>query len=100
MNRRSFLIGIAQVSLAGLLAAAAPRTILATPAGRMLRGTGHGKLYESQDGGQTWQQIVNFGPQYTVLDLFERRGSFYARLGFDKYSFLLQSSDGLTWWTA
>ena len=111
MNRRAFIKSVALTSLAGFAAISMP-TLQASagltppPAevsikarGRMVKGTRDGRLFESLDGGNTWRALVNFGPQCPILEIQQRRGALYARVGFQRYSFLLKSADGRTWIT-
>ena len=69
MNRREFFKGIATISLATLLGAAAP---LRTPVefkGKMLKPAPGGRILESADGGRNWQFNANFGPECSILEL-------------------------------
>jgi hypothetical protein len=99
MNRRNFLIGMTAASLASLLTLNPPLSLQARAAGQMFQGTADGRILISGDGGDTWQPLANFGPHLSVVELFADGGSLYARLGFEGYTFLLQSSDGKTWRT-
>jgi hypothetical protein len=112
MNRRAFiksvtlstLAGIAAISMPTLQASAgltpAPAEIQVKALGKLLRGTRDGKLFESLDGGASWKSLTNFGPQYAILEIQTRRGVLYARVGFQRFSFVLSSTDGRTWRTA
>jgi hypothetical protein len=111
MNRRAFIKGVALSSLAGFAAISTPTLqasagLTSPPAevqvktpGRMVKGTRAGQLFESLDGGSSWRPLVNFGPQYPILEIQQRQGALYARVGFQRYSFLLKSADGHTWRT-
>lgn len=100
MNRRKFLTGIAELSVAGLVTTLWPAYFEAKADGRILKGTAEGQIFESVDGGQSWQLIANFGPDCPILEVFQDYGQFYVRIGCQEYSFLVQSLDGRNWWTA
>lgn len=109
MDRRSFLKTMAAAS--GAVAAYAftgtpvrkaaaafqPRPVELTFQGRLLRGMPDGKLLESQDNGQSWQKIADFGSCCAVLTLLERGGMVYAQVGHKNFSFLLRSADARVW---
>ena len=111
MNRRAFIKGVALSSLAGVAAISMPTlqasaSLTPPPAevrvnalGRIVKGTRDGQVFESLDGGSSWQALVNFGPQCPILEIQQRQGALYARVGFQRYSFLLKSADGRTWRT-
>ncbi len=99
MNRRNFLTGIAAVSLAGLITIVLPTKAQAQTNGKIFRGTAEGQIFESLDGGQTWQQTANFGQNYPVLNLFEDDDVLYAQLGFQGYHFWLTSQEARIWRT-
>lgn len=67
--------------------------------GRLLRGMPDGKLLESRDEGQSWQEIADFGRQCSVQALLERSGLVYAKVGLRNFTFLLKSADGRAWRT-
>jgi hypothetical protein len=112
MNRRVFiksvtlstLAGLAAISMPTLQASAGltppPAEIQVKALGRLLRGTRDGQMFESLDGGANWRTLTNFGPDYAVLEIQQRRGALYARLGFRRFNFVLTSVDGRTWRTA
>ena len=108
MNRRSFLIGIAKVTLSGIAVAALPGSLMAAvrladpeaiALGKLFKGTRNGRVLESLDGGQTWQPRANFGKHCAVLALVERQGQLWAQIGLQGYSFFLTTSDARTWYT-
>ena len=108
MDRRSFLIGIAKVTLSGIAVAALPGSLVAavraanpetTALGRLFRGTRDGRVLESLDNGKTWQRRTNFGQHCSILALRERGGQLYVQVGVQRYSFYLRSSDAHTWYT-
>jgi len=108
MNRRSFLIGIAKVTLSGIAVAALPGSLMvavraadpeAAALGKLFKGTRDGRVLESLDGGQTWQPRANFGKHCAILALAEHQGQLWAQVGLLGHSFYLTSSDALTWYT-
>ncbi len=111
MDRRDFLKVMTQISTTGLAAAilanlparAAPDASLApiqTEAlGRKFRGTSDGRIFESRDGGRTWQLIANFGKHCAILTLLEHQDQVYAQIGVQGYSFLVRSSNARLWYT-
>lgn len=68
--------------------------------GRQYRGTRDGLVFESADGGRTWQQVANFGSHCAVQALSDRQGKLQARIGVGAYDFGLTSADGRKWYTA
>lgn len=111
MNRRAFLKTLAAGTVAGtILVTTTPvRTILAALISpgpvhlnlkdRLLQGTPDGRIFESRDEGKTWQPLFNFGGHCAILELAERNGLIYARVGVLQYSFVVKSTDGRTWHT-
>jgi len=108
MNRRHFLIGIAKVTLSGIAVAALPGSMMvavraadpeATALGKLFKGTRDGRVFESLDGGQTWQPRANFGKHCAILALAEHQGQLWAQVGLQGHSFYLTSSDARTWRT-
>jgi hypothetical protein len=71
----------------------------ATAFGRQYRGTRDGLVFESIDGGKTWQQVANFGSHCAVQALSNRQGQFQAQIGVGAYDFVLTSVDARTWRT-
>ncbi|GAP12611.1 hypothetical protein LARV_00347 [Longilinea arvoryzae] len=67
--------------------------------GRLLRGTADGRVLESGDNGQTWQQTADFGSHCAVLDLMERDGQVFAKVGLRNMHFTLSSPDARVWRT-
>ena len=107
LNRREFLkTGL----LAAGTAAAAPllSAFNRLPAGlngaammgtKMYRGTQDGRVLESSDGGNTWQQIANLGPAYAVESVQYTQGVLLASAIFQGRAFRLKSVDGRRWYT-
>ncbi|MCL4262376.1 MAG: hypothetical protein KJ069_04145 [Anaerolineae bacterium] len=105
MNRRQFLTMVTAVSAVGLARLSTPHLTFAkglTPALRqtLYRGTRDGKLYESTDGGKSWQLVANFGTHCTVDQIVTRRGGIYVHIICSGYSFDLHSTDARVWRTA
>ena len=63
------------------------------------RGTPGGQISRSLDQGQTWQPLVNFGPQYSVASLYVLDRQIFARLVVSGHPFWLTSVDAVTWRT-
>ncbi|MBE7472658.1 MAG: hypothetical protein HS114_26310 [Anaerolineales bacterium] len=99
MKRRDFLTGLATLSLTGLIKMSLPTKAQAQTNGKIFKGTLEGKIFESLDNGQTWQQTANFGPDCPVLELSEEEEGLFAHLGFQSYNFWLTSPDGRIWRT-
>ena len=98
MNRREFFKGIATISLATLLGAAAP---LPTPVefkGKMLKPAQGGRILESTDGGRNWQFNANFGPECSVLQLTPQDNELFATIDFHGLKFYLKSPNGTIWY--
>jgi photosystem II stability/assembly factor-like uncharacterized protein len=68
--------------------------------GKSYRGTVRGKIYQSADGGKTWQLAAKLGESLPVQELFAHQGQLFARVGFEALHFYLKSNDGRTWYTA
>jgi hypothetical protein len=112
MNRRTFLVSVAAGALAGLATILAPSLqgvitlasslfpVQGNALGGLLEGTGDGRLRQSLDGGHTWQPLANFGEGCAVTGIYEQDGLAYVQLKIQRYTFLLKSADGRTWWTA
>jgi len=111
VNRRNFLKQAAITSLAAVTAVGLPKLQVGahrgtSPAGfqtdagsKRLQGTSDGRILESPDGGKTWQPRANFGKQCSILEIYERNGKLYARVGIQGYDFIVESRDGRTWYT-
>jgi hypothetical protein len=67
--------------------------------GKKYRGTRDGRVLESVDGGQTWQQVANFGSHCSVRALSAGRGQIQAQIGVAGYKFVLTSTDARVWRT-
>ncbi len=108
MNRRSFLIGIAQLTLGGIVVAGLPGRLIASvlaanpearALGRSFKGTRDGQILESLDNGKTWQRCADFGQRCSIVALREREGQLYVQVGVQGHSFYLRSSDAHKWYT-
>jgi len=112
MNRRDFLHSAATVSLATLVGVGVPGLRAATageslsgnggqvaPSGGRFKGTPYGRIFESLDGGKTWQLRADFGAHCAIPEVFESQGKIYARIMVQGYSFLIKSSDARFWYT-
>lgn len=107
MNRRQFLTITTAAAITGLARLAAPPTAAAKGLLPVLRqttlyqGTKDGKLFESTDGGKSWQLIANFGSHCVVEQIVSPRdGGVSIRLNCSGYSFDLLSKDARVWRTA
>ena len=66
---------------------------------RLYKGTSDGRVLISDDGGRTWRQHTNFGPQFTVQVSSSTRGV-YSILSFQgKVIYLKLGTDGKRWYT-
>jgi hypothetical protein len=83
----------------GSMAARPVNTVVKVP-GKEYLGTADGLIYESVDGGQSWQRVANFGQHCAVLTLRERQGQIHARIGLKDQYFTLTSANARTWHTA
>lgn len=68
-------------------------------AGCLYRGTSSGLLYQSSDHGHSWQQVMNFGPNLSVVELQAAQNQLVCTLQLGASHFLLYSADGLRWTT-
>lgn len=99
MNRRNFIKTAAVALLvAGFPTPVWPAEARTEVAGKILRGDAAGRIFESADGGRTWQLNVNFGPDCSILRLVPRKNSIIAVVGFQNYQFYLRSTDGKVWY--
>ena len=104
MNRRTFFTRLWKFSLMGLAAMAfsnrkpAPAYARVQVGETLYQGTPDGRVLASTDAGATWQQIVSFGSDYSVLKLIHT-DRFYAQLRFRGAHFGLKSADGRRWYT-
>ena len=67
--------------------------------GKKYQGTRDGRVFESVDGGQTWQQVANFGSHCAVQALSNRRDKLQAQISVKGYRFVLISTDARIWYT-
>lgn len=106
MNRRQFMVLAGAASVIGLGKLAQPNELLAkalVPATRrkIYRGTKDGKLFESFNDGENWNQIANFGEQCAIeqIDMRSLDGRITLHLRYQNHPFRLKSQDGYTWHT-
>ena len=105
MNRRQFLTVATAVTAVGMVRLASPRLVAAkglTPILRqtLYKGTKDGQLYESVDGGKTWQLVADFGSHCAISQIFMRPGNdLQIKLICAGYSFDLHSKDARVWRT-
>jgi hypothetical protein len=97
LDRRHFL------KIIGLLAGAAALVSIPSPlqakfAGRRFKATSEGQLLVSENEGDTWEPIFDFGPECRITGLFESRGELQAELRFRGHRFYLHSADGAVWY--
>ncbi len=76
-----------------------PLPVELTFRGGLLRGTADGRVLESRDNGQNWQETAFFGSHCAVVDLMERNGRVYAKIGLRNLTFTLSSPDARVWRT-
>jgi hypothetical protein len=103
MDRRDVLKLGAATSLALLLQASPLGRILGPSnveaKGLLYRGSRDGYIYSSADGGRTWQEMANFGPDLRVRVSRDLKGQVFARLFYQGSAFELNLlKDGRTWW--
>lgn len=82
---------------AGGAFAVKPQPISTQLFGRQYQGTSDGFIYESADGGLTWQQVAKFGKHCAILALNEYQGLAYAQVGVGSHQFVLTSTDARRW---
>ena len=105
MNRRQFLTVATAVTAVGMMRLATPRLVAAkgiTPIlrGKLYQGTQDGVLYESVDGGKTWQKIAFFGEHCAIVKTATNRdGSVSLSLACMSNTFELHSPDARLWRT-
>lgn len=100
MNRREFLVVSGAVTLAGILGIQVTPAAAAAGNKTVYRGTPDGKLFESTDGGKTWQLITDFTPVYAVESaLMGTDGRLAAQLVYWGFNFTLYTNDKITWLT-
>ena len=104
MNRRDFLKIGALLSTA-VLVQVSPLGFRFNPPveveteNKIYRGSSDGKIFVSKDQRKTWQQHINFGPQFSVQELGKNQaGQVHTKLGFDIYDIDLVLSDDQTQW--
>lgn len=105
MDRRQFLSAATAVTAVGLMHLATPRLFATNGLAPILspmfyRGTKDGKLYETNDGGKTWQLIADFG-SHCAIDrvVIHKNGDTAVKLVCAGYTFDLYSTDARVWRT-
>jgi hypothetical protein len=100
MNRREFLTVAGSVALAGLLGLKVSPVAAAQNDRMLYRGTMDGKLYESSDGGKSWQLITDFGSIYAIQSITPGdNNALTVELGYMGFGFNLHSADKSIWRT-
>ena len=106
MNRRDFLKVGAIVSAAVLAPLNVAGSLASHPlevrhGDQLYRGTSDGKIYVSEDAGQTWKLHTSFGSSLSILHLWVNLwGHLQARLGLGGHSFeLTLAREGRIWRT-
>lgn len=100
MNRREFLTVASSVALVGLLGLKASPVAAAQSSRTLYRGTPDGKLYESTDGGKTWQLITDFGSIYAIQSITPGdNDALTVELAYMGFGFNLHSIDKSIWRT-
>ncbi|RPI25427.1 MAG: twin-arginine translocation signal domain-containing protein [Chloroflexota bacterium] len=99
INRRDFLKASSAAAVAGLAASVVSMEAQAHTLGKLFKGASGGRLYESVDGGQRWQESANFGPECQIVRLYMVGKILHAELAFRGYSFTLTSADGRKWYS-
>ncbi len=103
ISRRSFLKTAGVVAGGAALAAWLPGLMnspaLARWRGWLLRGTADGQIHASDDDGQTWRKVADFGPGCRVRRIQPGREQLQAEVEFQGRPFTLASSDAQTWYT-
>ena len=74
-------------------------TAYAQALGKMYRGTRDGLVFESVDGGRSWQQVANFGKHCAIAAIRGRQKQIQVDVTVQGYYFYLKSTDGRTWYT-
>ncbi len=67
--------------------------------GKLYRGTRDGLVFESVDGGHSWQQVANFGKHCAIAALREKQKQIQADVVVQGYHFFLTSADARVWYT-
>lgn len=98
MNRREFIRGPATMGLVAAAAASLPLRALASPS-PMLKPGKLGCLMCSTDGGASWQEVLDLGPDCRVLEIRRHGGIFSCRVANGPHGFSLYSRDGRSWAT-
>lgn len=106
MNRRDFLKVGTVISAAVLVPLNAASSLASPPlevrhGDQLYRGTSDGKIYVSEDVGQTWKLHTNFGSSLSILHLWVNLwGQLQTQLGIAGHSFeLVLAQEGRIWRT-
>lgn len=99
MNRRQFILGPAATGLAATAAASLPLNALAFPSPIYRRGE-DGRVLCSEDGGESWSEVLDLGPDCRVLEIQQRAGHLSCRVANGSHRFSLFSRDGRHWATS
>jgi len=104
MNRRDFLKAGSLMSAFGYFSATPLGNILnsdieTSAAGKVYRATNKGKIMVSSNKGKSWELHTQFGPGYTILDIFTARDKrLYVHIGHKRVKFhLALTKDGTAW---
>jgi hypothetical protein len=101
MNRREFLVVTGAVALAGILGIQVDSVAAAASPKTLYRGTPDGKLFESTNGGQSWELIADFTSMYAVLSAAKEADErINVHLSYWGFEFNLYSKDKTIWRTA
>ena len=99
MNRREFICGPAATGLAATAVASLPLHVLAFPGPIYWRGE-NGRVMCSEDGGGTWGEVMDLGPDCRVLEIQQHAGHLSCRVATGCHRFTLFSRDGRHWATS
>lgn len=103
MKRRDFLVMAAAFSATSLVTLAKPNSLLAkdfaTSKQSQIQYSGEdGKIYKSEDMGETWESIVDFGGAIQIKKIHtQSNGTIIVKLRHAGHNFQLRSTDGLFW---
>jgi hypothetical protein len=100
MDRRKFLTATVKLSAAGAVAAVMPGAYEAKANHQQVRASTEGVIWALDMAGR-WMPTLNFGPDLTIVRLWEAEGQFRVRLKLHHLLHFidLQSVDGIRWRT-